>query len=309
MLERAARAPRRAPRVHRQALLERYFTGAFGLPLKQLELARLRVGSHVLAGTILGRLAHVRGTRKPHLMFEIRAAGAGQSLIDPRPFLDAWSQLQTLELHRNSFAAAPYFGPNLHARNVGGLLLASQVDIERIVLEDRRVALPACEGAAIAAGNVDRRVLATLEVLVLHGIDPSVSGAWCSRDTHTRHAAAQLLKTGDAVALSTLDGRPAVGAVARVAIDALSSLHGAARPALSERVVAGELVIAFSPAHQPQALAAAASFTSGFALSPARWSQLDSRLQQIREPRVPTAVSSAALSAPRHHKAARRSAS
>jgi hypothetical protein len=309
VLERATRAQRSAPRVHRQALLERYFTGALGLPLNQLEIARLRVGSHVLAGTILGRLAHAHGKREPHLLFELRPAGAGQPLIDPRPFLDAWSQLETLELHRDSFAASPYFGPNLHPRSVGALVLASQVDIERIVLEDRRVSLPACESAAIAAGDVDRRVLATLEVLVLHGIDPTVSGAWCSRDARTRHAAAQLLKTGNAVALRTLDGRPAVGAVARVAIDALSSLHGAARPALSERTSPGELVIAFSPAHQPQALAAAASFTSGFALSAERWSQLDSRLQQIREPQVPTAVSSAALSAQGRRKAAHRSKS
>jgi len=308
-LDRAARTQHRTPRVHRQALLERYFTGALGLPLNQLEIARLRVGSHVLAGTILGRLARPRGKREPHLLFELRPAGAGQPLIDPRPFLDAWSQLETLELHRDSFAASPVFGPNLHPRTVGALVLASQVDIERLVLEDRRVTLPACESAAIAAGNVDRRVLATLEVLVLHGIDPTVSGAWCSKDAHTSHAAAQLLKTGNAVALRTLDGRPAVGAVARVAIEALSSIHGAARPALSERTAPGELVIAFSPAHQPQALAAAASFTSGFALSTERWAQLDSRLQQIREPRVPTAVSSAAISAQGRRKAARHSKS
>ncbi len=267
VLERATRAPRKPLTVHRAALLKRFFTGAFGLHADELSLARLRVGSHVFAGTILGRLAHVRGKRKPHLLFELRPAGAGQPLIDPRPFLDAWSQLETLELHRDSFAASPYFGPNLHARSVGALLLTGQVDIARIVLEDRRVTLAACEGNAIAAGNVDRRVLASLEVLVLHGIDPTVSGAWCSRDARTRHAAAQLLKTGNAIALRTLDGRPAAGAVARVAIEALSSLHGAARPALSERTAPGELVIAFAPAQQPRALAAAASFTAGFALS------------------------------------------
>jgi len=308
VLQRATRAASKPRPLHRKALLERYFTGAFGLRPAQLELARLRVGSHVLAGTILGRLAHVSGKREPHLLFELRPAGAGQPLIDPRPFLDAWSQLETLELHRNSFAASAYFGPNLHARNVGALLLDSQVDIERIVLEDRRVTLPACESAAIAGGNVDRRVLATLEVLVLHGIDPTVSGAWCSRDLHTRQGAANVLKTGNAIALRTLDGRPAVGAVARVAISALSSLHGAARPAISQRTAPGELVIAFPPAHQPQALAAAASFTSGFALSAARWSQLDSRLQQIRQPRVPTAVSSAALPVKSRGKAAHRPA-
>jgi hypothetical protein len=298
VLERAAApAPHKTRRIHRAALMARYFTGAFGLRASQLELTPMRVGSHVLAGTILGRLAHVNGKRRPHLLFELRPAGSSQPLIDPRPFLDSWSQLETLELHRNSFGATPYFGPNLHARNVGGVLLTSQVDIERIVLGDRRVTLPACERSAIAEGSVDRRVLATLEVLVLHGIDPVVSGAWCSHDAHTRRAAPSLLKTGNAIAVTSLDGRAAVGAVAAVATHALNTLRGAARPALSAHTVSGQLVIAFAPAHEPQALAAAASFTSGFALSAPRWSQLDVRLAAIREPRVPTAVSRAALAA------------
>ena len=88
-----------------------YFTGAFGLRPSQLELAPLRVGAHVLAGTILGRLARAHGKREPHLLFELRPAGSGQPLVDPRPFLDAWSQLETLELHRNSFATPPSTAP------------------------------------------------------------------------------------------------------------------------------------------------------------------------------------------------------
>jgi hypothetical protein len=59
--------------------------------------------------------------------------------------------------------------------------------------------------------------------------------------------------------------------------------------------VAGRLVISFAPERQTQTLAVAASFTAGFALSSPRWSQLDTRLQQIQEPRIPTAISHAAL--------------
>jgi murein DD-endopeptidase MepM/ murein hydrolase activator NlpD len=294
-----------ARRAARTALLARYFTGAFGLHPDQLELARLRVGSHVLAGTILGRLARTHGAREAHLVFELRPAGSGQPLIDPRPFLDAWSQLETLELHRDTFAGAPYYGPNLHASSVGTVLASSQTDLERIVLQDTHVTLAACERSAIADGAVDRRVLATLEVLALHGIDPTVSGAWCSSDAHRRNAAASILKTGDAVALTALNGRPAVAGVAGVAIDALSSLRAGARPALSERTVPGELVVAFAPAQEPDALAAAASFTGGFALSASRWAQLDARLGQIPEPRVPTAISSAALRVASHARSAR----
>jgi len=286
--------PVRAP----HGVLSHYFTGAFGLRPSQLELARLTVGSRVLAGTILGRLATTSGSRRPHLVFELRPAGSGQPLVDPRPFLDAWSQLETLELHRQS-SSTPVYGPNLHSASAGALLLASQVDIERIVLQDTRVHLPGCERAAITAGNVDRRVLASLELLVIHGLDPTVSGAWCSTSAHHPSTPA-ILKTPNAIALRALNGSPAQASAASAAIAALSSLHGSARPAIGARTIPGQLVISFAPAHQPQALAASASFTAGFALSTARWSQLDARLAQIREPRVPTAISKSALRAPAH---------
>jgi hypothetical protein len=305
VLERATSqtTPQTTPRVQHVArgVLSQYFTAAFGLPQSQLELARLKLGSHVLAGTILGRLARTSGTREPHLLFELRPAGSGQALIDPRPFLDAWSQLETLGLRQSHHTT--FYGPNLHPASAGALLLASQVDIERSVLEDTRVSMPGCERSAIAAGNVDRRVLSSLELLVIHGIDPTVSGAWCATQAH-KASTPTILKTGNAAALTALNGLPVTASVASGAIDALASLHGGARPSLSERMIAGQLVISFAPAHQPQALAAAASFTTGFALSTTRWSQLDARLAQIREPRVPTAISTAALRTAAHHAAA-----
>jgi mitochondrial fission protein ELM1 len=114
-----------------------------------------------------------------------------------------------------------------------------------------------------------------------------------------------VLKTGNAIALASLDGQPA-GTVAEVAIRALHALRGASRPTLSERTAPGDLVISFAPERQPEAIAAAAAFTSGFALSSTRWSELDSRLVQIREPRVPTAISAAALPVVSAHASARR---
>ena len=60
-------------------------------------------------------------------------------------------------------------------------------------------------------------------------------------------------------------------------------------------------MISFAPAHQPVALAASAAFTGGFALSQSRWATLDARLRQIPEPRVPTAISAAALPDSGHH--------
>ncbi len=300
------RATRQSVVHARHSLLGLYYTGAFGLRASQLELAPMTVGSRVMAGTILGRLARRSGSRRAHLVFELRPAGTAEPAIDPRPFLDAWSQLETLELHHDSFNN-PFYGPNLHAVSVGSVLRTSQLDIERIVLEDTHIALPACERRAIVNGNVDRRVLATLEVLVLHGIDPTLSGAWCAGGAH-RTPVAAALKTPNAVAISELSGQPAA-ALEAVVSQALVALHGAAHPALSTQTASGQIVISFAPARAPQAFAAAASFTAGFALSAARWSQLDSRLLAIREPRVPTAVSAAALasrsSAPAAHAASR----
>ncbi|HUB77112.1 MAG TPA: lytic murein transglycosylase, partial [Solirubrobacteraceae bacterium] len=95
-------------------LVDRYFTSAFGLARDELEPRPLRVGSHVRAGTILGHLA----ARDAHLIFELRPAGAAQAPIDPRPFLDAWAQLATLELHRQPLAA-PVYGPELQPDDAG----------------------------------------------------------------------------------------------------------------------------------------------------------------------------------------------
>ncbi|MGH2849110.1 MAG: hypothetical protein ACRDLP_00665, partial [Solirubrobacteraceae bacterium] len=282
-------------RHHRTVVppLARYFTAAIGLPRHALELVRLRVGSHVLAGTILGRLANTHAPRRPHLVFELRPAGS-PAPVNPRPFLDAWSQLETLGLHRHGFAAALY-GPDSHLSTVGAVRFASQVDLARVVLQDRRVTISSCERSAIASGSVDRRVLAALELLALHRIYPSVSGAWCGSH-HGRGPA--VLRTGNAVALTA---RSSAHTLPGLAADARRALRPLGSASVSTSAVRGELLISFGPAHEPQALAASAAFTGGFALSGPRWSALAARLAQISEPRVPTAVSAAALADAHHH--------
>ena len=103
------------------------------------------------------------------------------------------------------------------------------------MLEDRRVTLPACERSAIAAGNVDRRVLAALEVLVAARHRPVRQRRLVlARRAHAPRRARRCCKTGNAIALTSLDGRAASGAVAAASRPARSrALHGAARPAIS----------------------------------------------------------------------------
>jgi Transglycosylase SLT domain len=53
---------------------------------------RLRSGSVVAAGTVLGRVRVPRGASDGHLRFAIQPAG-DQSTVDPRPILQNWAQL------------------------------------------------------------------------------------------------------------------------------------------------------------------------------------------------------------------------
>ncbi len=267
----------------------RYYTAAFGLRPGQLGLVPLRVGSRVLAGTILGRLSRSSGA---HLLFELRPA-ATSTPVDPRPFLDAWSQLATVELDRHSFAPILY-GADMHGGSVSALKIASQIDLARLALEDPRISLTACERTSIASGSVSRRVLLALELMSLRGVDVSVGGGWCASDRRGAGSPA-VLKTGNAIAISSSGRDARSAALAAAARRALATLSGSARPQIRTTVERGKVVVSFAPVQQPRALAASAAFTGGFALSAARWKALDERLQQIAEPRVPTAVSRDAL--------------
>jgi hypothetical protein len=256
----------------------------------------LRVGSRVLAGTILGRLA---GTKRPHLLFELQPASQ-RAPIDPRPFLGSWSQLATLELHRHGLTQ-PFYGPNMHTTSAADVKFTSPVDLARQVLADAAVALPACERTAIASGSVSRSVLASVELLALRHVPVSVSGAWCD-SAHAAAATPSLLQTGNALALAPAGTVSTSEALAAAAAHALATLPASARLAISTSTVHGKVVISFAPAHEPTALAASAAFTGGFALSSGRWSALDGRLAQIQAPRMPTAVSAAAVPDPHPHR-------
>jgi hypothetical protein len=311
------------PSVER-ALVDRYFTTAFGLSREQLAVKPLRVGSHVRAGTILGRLGAGVGRTEPHLIFELRPAGVDQALIDPRPFLDAWTQYETLELHQQSQREA-LFGPDLQSADAGGSLLESQIDLERTILGNSHIVISVCERRAIADGSVDRRVLATIEFLVQSGLDPTIGGAQCE-PTGKSATKASASSTDDSVTITAINGVPVAGnqgsgtstdAVIRelltlsggyapASIGSLESIAGSTI-AVANPSDAGQIVVSFTPSPVPVALASSAAVTGGFTLGTTRWSELDSSLEQISEPRVPTVVSSTALRISSLRAAARRS--
>ena len=67
---------------------------------KDVVLKRLKVGSKVIAGTILGRIGRTSATTAPHTLFEIRPAGRNAPRIDPKPILDGWKLLESTAIYR-----------------------------------------------------------------------------------------------------------------------------------------------------------------------------------------------------------------
>ena len=264
---------------------------------KRFSLHPLHDGVQVIAGTVLGHLAADSGeAAQPHMLFQIKPAGAGAPLIDPKPVLDGWVKLQ------DSAAIRAKSGQAETARTAlptpGQALLESKARLERQIAREHDIALPACERRLIADGRVDRRVLAVLQFMASSGFAPGVNGGSC--------------RSGSAVGFSTVAQTPVVdpgGAVSSTAVRAVRSLltlQGTMRP-----------VTISGPAGLPKAAnvvalpartdrirvsygrggghsAHSASVLVG-GLSPAQWVELIARLGQIPDPNVTDKPSPAAI--------------
>src|SRR5213078_1363231 len=134
----------------------------------------MRPGSKVIAGTILGRIGKVGVKKAPHVMFEIRPAGRGAPRIDPKPILDGWKLLESTAIYRAA-GKNPFFGSDAKGPSIGQILLMSKEELERRVLADPRVEIYDCGRRDVRSGQIDRRVLATLEYLSASGMRPTVS--------------------------------------------------------------------------------------------------------------------------------------
>ncbi len=226
-------------------------------------------GVQVLAGTVLGHLGAagegegaqapasapgqpaLAGAAEPHMLFQIRPAGAGAPLIDPKPILDGWVRLEETSVFRakgeNPFLAT--------SPTVGQVLLASKPQLEQLLLRDPGVHLPRCERGAVRAGEVDRRVLAALEFLSVSGLSPTVSAAGCAHGASSAGVGNAIgAAAGDAVDISGVDGTPVAGhegpdSVTDIAVRRLLRLQGTMKPA---QIVSAEQL----PGHRQHADAA-----------------------------------------------------
>ncbi|HEY5287133.1 MAG TPA: lytic murein transglycosylase, partial [Solirubrobacteraceae bacterium] len=278
-------------------------TRSFRAGSENVYLHPLHVGAQVIAGTVLG---HVGSGAEPHIVFQLRPAGIGEPLIDPKPILDGWVKLQ-------SSSAVKATGRTPFAKltpSPGQALLESKTQLELQVPRDHAIRLPRCERRLIADDRADRRVLAALEFLSASGLSPSVSTRSCTQASTAKNGLSSLGATGQVLDLSAIDGVPVLraggpSALGLAAARKLAALQGVMKPlriassmpfgALHMAVLAGEgdtISIDFAPLVGAHAHTAAVS-RSG--LTPAQWLALVARLGEVPDPAVSAKPSPAAI--------------
>jgi hypothetical protein len=277
-------------------------------------LHTLHRGVAVIAGTVLGHLgAHTSvgapGSEgsQPHMVFQIRPAGAGAPLIDPKPILDGWVSLENTSIFRangqNPFLAS---SPTL-----GQVLLESKQQLEQQVLQNHGIEIRRCGREQIQAGQIDRRVLATLEFLEISGLKPTVSALKCGHSGRARRANVSDHSSADAVDISAINGIPIAGhqgpaSITDTTIRKLLTMQGSIKPhqiislmrypgtdntlAMADHY--NHIHVGFRPQGIPGATAAGA-FSSQ--VTPSEWIKLIARLGEIPNPTVSSKPSAAAI--------------
>jgi len=205
-------------------------TTSFRSGSDDVSLHPLRPGVQVIAGTVLGHVGTDTGAAGPNIVFQIRPAGAGAPLIDPKPILDGWVALESSSVFHargeNPFLAT--------SPSTGQVLLESKQQLEPQVLRDRGIDLERCGRADVQGGRVDKRVLAMLEYLSVSGLKPTVGALSCGAAAASagNPSAGQSIRS---ITITAVNGVPVAGhqqtgSSAEDAVRRLLMLQGLARP-------------------------------------------------------------------------------
>jgi hypothetical protein len=285
---------------------------ALGLARDQIVIKKLKVGSQVPAGTVLGRIGAASSPKKPFVRFEIRPAGNGAPRIDPKPILDGWKLLESTAIYRAK-GKNPFVGPDAAAPTIGQILLMSKETLQQRVLADPRIQIYACGRQDIQAGLIDRRVLATLEFLVASGFNPTVTALECGHSYLTTSGNVSEHTTGTAVDIAAVNGIPILGnqgkgSITDLVIQRLLTLQGTMKPhqiislmtfpdadnTLSLPDHADHIHIGFHPQYGSNSKL---SKQLNAVLKPSQWSRLIERLGKIDNPKVSVEPSKSAIKA------------
>jgi hypothetical protein len=289
---------------------QNYFSDVLHLAKNQYTLEPLKVGSVVVAGTILGRLGAGTPTNASHLEFMIQPAGKSAPYIDPKPILDGWKLLEATAVYRAA-GVDPFFGPKAKNPTIGQVLLMSKEQLETRVLEDPNVNIYPCGRRDIQSGAIDRRILADIEYLSASGLKPEVSGLKCGSTPNGANGVDPAGATGASMDISAINdipikGHQGPGSVTDLTIRRLLTLQGALAP--------DEIVSLMSYKSQPTAVKMTdhadriqIAYTqlygadkklaqvAGSILQPGQWTKLINRISQISEPIVPISPSKYAV--------------
>ncbi len=262
----------------------------------------LRVGSKVIAGTVLARIGAGEDGVDPHINFAIRPAGKGAPRIDPKPILDGWKLLEATAIYRAD-------GKNPLSADLGGagVLLLSKEALERRVLADEQLEIYDCGRTDIATGKIDRRVLAMLEYLVSKGFTLTITALECGHSYLTTSGNVSEHSTGDAVDIATINGVPVTGhqgpgTLTDELIKTVLQLQGTMHPhqVISLEDLPGETSFAL-PDHYDHVHVGYRPEAGIFGeqldamLKPDQWQRLSHRLEGIENPKVPTGPSKFSL--------------
>jgi hypothetical protein len=294
---------------------QNFFSDTLHLGKNQYTLRKLHRGAIVVAGTILGRIGGPSQGVASHLYFQIQPAGKNAPQIDPKPILDGWKLLEATAVYRAA-GVNPFFGPGAKNPTVGQVLLMSKTQLTERVLQDPKVQIYNCGRRDIAAGQIDRRVLATIEFLSASGLSPYVSGLQCGHSLSGTTGTDAAGATGASVDISKINhipvlGHQGAGSITDIAIRRLLTLQGGMRPdqIISTIAYKGQGNTLALPDHKNRIQV---SFTPVYGtnkklsqqvktlLQPGQWVQLINRISQIPEPVVPIAPSKYALRTPGH---------
>jgi hypothetical protein len=290
-----------------------YFVQTYGLKKSDVDLKPLVSGARVISGAILGRVGVTAPFQASHIGFQIRPAGKGSPLIDPKPILDGWKLLESTAVYRA--ANVDPFGPGASNPTIGQILLESKAQLQQQVLADPSITIYACGRRDIVAGQIDQRVLATLEFLSASGLKPGVTALKCGNTlagtAFDKTGSLSDLAAGDGVDISSINGIPIVGhqgpgSIADITIRRLLTLQGSFKPASIDSLMSypatdntfamsdhGDRIhVGFATLYDPHS-----KFGQqvNSALKPKQWISLITRLGQIQNPTVATQPSTAAV--------------
>jgi hypothetical protein len=289
---------------------DNYFARPYGLKKEDVVLKPLKEGSKLIGGTIIGRLGDAPGGRTPYLNFQVRPAGSGAPVIDPKPILDGWKLLDSTAVYR-AIGLNPLVSKDSD-RTIGQILLMSKEQLETYVLKKKTIEIYPDGRTDIQAGQIDRRVLAVLAFLDSEGYHPTVTSLISGHGMLTSSGNVSEHTTGTAVDIASINGKPMIennkpGGLMEEVVRKIMTLQGVLEPhqIISLFDIGGATLamgdhndhihVGFRPGAGINAKGKVGKGSKGASISKKDWYRVFDHLGEIKNPDVPTQPSAYAI--------------